>query len=141
VRLADSAPAEPIAVVPDCLVNTVAARASLPAEVSHGDAAYTAGHALLLGAALATRSAELFAAAADDRLHEPYRAATSPCFDALRADPPHGTVAVTLSGSGPSVIVWTRAEDVAAAAAELERRFPDDRVLSLTTTPSGAGPT
>src|SRR5207253_6232457 len=61
LRLADAAPAEPIAIVPDARVRTDAARASLPAHVSHEDAAYTAGHALLLGAALATRSAELFA--------------------------------------------------------------------------------
>ncbi len=140
IRLADSAPAEPIAVVPDARVRTDAARASLPDQISHDDAAYTAGHALLLGAALATGSAELFAASAWDRLHEPFRSATAPHFDELRDDPPRGTVAVTLSGSGPSVIVWTWPQEASACAAELTERFPDDTVLQLTTTPRGAGP-
>jgi homoserine kinase len=140
VRLADAAPAEPIALVPESRVRTDAARASLPAQISHADAAFTAGHALLLGAALATGSAELFAVAGGDRLHEPYRCVNAPLLDAVRADPPDGSIAVTLSGSGPTVIVWARAADVEACAAELERRFPDDTVLHLTTTPSGAGP-
>jgi homoserine kinase len=139
VRLADRAPAEPIAVIPECRVRTDAARASLPAQISHAEAADTAGHALLLGAAFATGSADLFAAAAHDRLHEPYRAATAPHFDGLRDDPPGGTVAVTLSGSGPTVIVWARPEDVESCANELAERFDDATILPLTTTPSGAG--
>jgi homoserine kinase len=138
LRLADAAPAEPVAVVPEARVRTDASRATLPDHVSHEDAAYTAGHALLLGAALATGSRELFAASAWDRLHEPFRSATAPHFDALRDEPPRGTVAVTLSGSGPTVIVWT--DDRDGCAAELRERFPDDKILPLSTTPRGAGP-
>jgi homoserine kinase len=138
VRLADRAPADAVAVVPQERVRTDAARASLPAEVAHAEAAHTVGHAVLLGAALATGSRDLFAASASDRLHEPYRAATAPRFDELRADPPAATVAVTLSGSGPTVIVWS--EDADATAAELRDRFPDDTILPLSTTPRGAGP-
>jgi homoserine kinase len=138
VRLADDAPAQAVAVVPESRVRTDAARASLPAQVAHEDAAATAGHALLLGAALATGSRDLFAAAAHDRLHEPYRAANAPRFDALRSDPPAGAVAVTLSGSGPTVIVWS--DDPDATAEELRERFPDDQILPLSTTPRGAGP-
>jgi homoserine kinase len=139
-RLADTAPAQPIAVIPESRVRTDHARASLPDEISHDDAAYTVGHALLLGAALATGSADLFRAANVDRLHEPYRSANAPLLDAVRADLPRGTVAVTLSGSGPTVIVWADPADARACAAELAERFPDDTVLQLTTTPSGAGP-
>jgi homoserine kinase len=47
-------------------------------------------------------------------------------------------VAVTLSGSGPTVIVWT--DDRDGCAAELRERFPDDTILPLSTTPRGAGP-
>lgn len=141
VRLADAAPAEPIALVPESRVRTAQARAALPDVVSHDDAAHTAGHALLLGAALATGSVELFAAANADRLHEPYRSLNAPLLEAVRRDLPAGSVAVTLSGSGPTVIVWARPGDAAACAAELASRFPDDTVLHLTTTPSGAGST
>jgi homoserine kinase len=137
-RLADTAPAEPIALVPEERVRTDEARASLPDSVSHADAAFTAGHAVLLGSALATGSAELFAAAAADRLHEPYRARTAPLLDAVRERLPESALAVTLSGSGPTVIVWARPPDVDACTAELEARFPAATVLPLTTTPSGA---
>ena len=105
----------------------------------HEDAAYTAAHAVLLGAALANGSPELVAAAARDRLHEPYRARTAPLLDAVRDRLPESALAVTLSGSGPTVIVWTRGEDVDACAGELEARFPETTVLPLTTTPLGAG--
>ena len=137
-RLADSAPAEAIAVVPQTTVNTEAARAALPETVPHRDAAYTAGHALLLGAALTSRSAHLFAAAAHDRLHEPYRAKTAPLLGAVRAERPAGALAVTLSGSGPTVIVWAAPGDAERCADELAARFEDADVLRLPTTPSGA---
>lgn len=140
VRLADRAPLEAVALVPDGAVRTAEARAALPESVPHPDAAFTAGHAVLLGAALATGDADLFAAAAHDRLHEPYRARTAPLLDAVRGRLPESARAVTLSGSGPTVLVWVRGEDVDACVAELEARFSDTTVLPLTTTPLGAGP-
>ena len=140
VRLAEAAPAVAIAVVPGEGVRTDAARAALPETVTHADAAFTAGHAVLLGAALATGSAELFAAAAADRLHEPYRAKTAPLLDELRSAKIDGALAVTLSGSGPTVIVWARPENAAACYDDVSKRFPDAQVLRLETTPSGAGP-
>ena len=53
VRIADRPPAVPIAVIPETTVSTSASRAALPATVTHADAAFTAGRATLLGAALA----------------------------------------------------------------------------------------
>ena len=139
-RVADQTPAAPIAVVPAERVRTKAARAALPASLPHEDAAFTAAHAALLGASLASGSAELFAAALDDRLHQPYRAPNAPLLDAIRSELPAGAVGVTISGSGPTVIVWSRASERDACAAELAARFPDTDVLPLAITPSGAGP-
>ena len=42
----------------------------------------------------------------------------------------------TLSGSGPSVVVW--ATDAEECAAELRERFPDERVLRLGVSSFGA---
>ena len=120
-------------------VGTQGARAALPAEIAHADAAYSVGRATLLGAALASGSAELFAAAADDRLHEPYRAAKAPLLAAVRSDPPDGALGATISGSGPTVIVWARQDDVTSCAAELRARFPGVEVLPLQVAGSGAG--
>jgi homoserine kinase len=137
-RVADRPPAVPIALVPDATVSTAAARAALPAQVSHADASFTAAHATLLGAALATGSGELFAEALADRLHEPHRAAHAPLLEDVRAQLPTGAVGATISGSGPTVIVWAREDSVESCVAELERRHPDVDVLSLAASPKGA---
>jgi homoserine kinase len=137
-RLADTTPATPVAVVPANRVKTAEARASLPQTVLHADAVFTAGRAALLGAALARGDVALFAAGADDRLHEPYRAAHAPHFDELKKNLPEGALGVTISGSGPTVIVWAIEAD--AVTDELRSRYPDHDVLQLRVVPEGAGP-
>jgi len=138
-RIADAAPATPIALVPAGRVATAAARKALPALVSHADAAHSVARAAVLGASLATGSATLFAAAADDRLHEQYRAAQAPLLEAVREHPPTGMIAATLSGSGPTVIVWARPESAAGCADELRRSLPDADTLTLAIATTGAG--
>ena len=139
-RIADDAPGVPIAIVPRAAtVHTQAARAALPETIAHSDAAFSVARAALLGAAMASGSAELFAAAADDRLHEPNRAPQAPALAAVREQLPDGALGATLSGSGPSMIVWARPESAAACAAELTDRFPDADVLHLSISPTGAG--
>ncbi len=140
VRVAEELPLVPIAVVPAARVETTAARSALPATVSHSDAAFSAGRAALLGAGLAAGDESLLSAAFADRLHEPFRAANAPLLAAVRERLPAGAVGATLSGSGPTVIVWAQPERAAACASELASRFPDDRVLALRVAATGAGP-
>jgi homoserine kinase len=140
VRVADDLPAVPIALVPESTVSTAAARNSLPEAVPHADAAFTAGRATLLGAALAQRSPELFAEALHDRLHEPYRAPSAPLLDAVRTDLPRGALGATLSGSGPTVIVWVRQDAVAEVEMQLATRFREASVVRFTVSANGAGP-
>jgi homoserine kinase len=137
-RLGDDAPAVPVALVPEATVSTAAARAALPESVAHADAAFTAGRAALLGAALASGSAELFAEALADRIHEPYRANGAPLLAAVREAPPAAALGSTLSGSGPTVVVWTRPESAAACVEELQARFPEISVHVLPVSPRGA---
>jgi homoserine kinase len=137
-RVADALPAVAIAVVPEETVSTATSRAALPASVPHADAAFTASRATLLGAALAGGSRELFAAALADRLHEPYRAADAPVLGAVRADPPTGALGATLSGSGPTVIVWATEAGAADCERELAERFPAAQVLQLSLAVQGA---
>jgi homoserine kinase len=137
-RVADALPAAAIAVVPDATVPTAASRAALPATVPHAEAAFTAGRAALLGAALTGGSQELFAAALADRLHEPYRATDAPVLGAVRADPPRGALGASLSGSGPTVIVWAAESTTAECQRELAERFPGAQVLRLGVAGQGA---
>jgi homoserine kinase len=137
-RVAEAIPAVPIAVVPDAAVSTAASRAALPASVPHADAAFTAARAALLGAGLAGGSRELFGAALADRLHEPYRARDAPVLGAVRADLPAGAIGATLSGSGPTVIVWATEAGAAACARELAVQFPGEQILQLSVARQGA---
>jgi homoserine kinase len=140
VRVADRPPAVPIAVIPETTVSTAESREALPATVAHADAAFSAGRATLLGAALALGSQELFAEALEDRLHEPFRQESAPLLAAIRARLPDGALGATLSGSGPTVIVWAGEQEAASCAEELAGRFPAEQVLLLRAAVSGAGP-
>jgi homoserine kinase len=137
-RIGDSAPAAAVVVVPETTVSTEQSRRALPATVPHADAAVTAGRAALLGAALASGSRELFAAALHDRLHEPYRAEAAPWLAEIRAQLPVGAMGATLSGSGPSIVAWADHEQADACAAELESRFPRAQILRLAVAADGA---
>jgi homoserine kinase len=108
LRLA-SCPVDFVCVVAADELETARARAALPAQVAHADAAHTAGRAALLVAALETGRADAIADALDDRLHEPFRAPLVPLLAEVRGRiaglPAYGA---TLSGAGPSVLVWCR---------------------------------
>jgi len=134
VKIAETLPLEPVAIIPRTRLKTALSRHGLPAEVPHADAAVSVGRAALLGAAAASGDRELFVAALHDRLHEPYR--PSPVLDEIRSNLPPGARGATLSGSGTSVIVW--AEDATACAAALRERFPKCEVHELSVVATGA---
>jgi homoserine kinase len=138
-RIAADMPVAAILAVPPTRTSTAASRNGLPAKVSHADAAHNAASAALLGAAVASGDASLLRDAFDDRLHEQYRIANAPLLQALRGHTPDGTVGVTLSGSGPSVVVWAEHGRAADVARELEDSLPDDTlVLPLRVAQEGA---
>jgi homoserine kinase len=116
-------PVEFVAVVAADELATERARAALPAHVAHGDAVHTVARAALLVAALEQGRTDALADALDDRLHEPFRAPLAPLLRAVRERlsglPAFGA---TLSGAGPSVLVWCEpgtGEAVAGALAGL----------------------
>jgi homoserine kinase len=134
-RVADDLPALPIAIVPETRVSTAESRQALPDTVLRQDAVFTVARAALLGAAIASGDARLFAAGGDDRLHEPHRAAAAPHLSELRNDLPDGALGATLSGSGPTVIVWAERD----ISDELRARYPHHEVLTLRIACTGAG--
>jgi homoserine kinase len=133
-RLAPDLPLAPVALVPSGRVRTAASRDSLPEDVPHRDAAFTLARAALLGAGAATGRSDWFRAALADRVHEPYRG--NGLLEEIRGDLPEGAAGATLSGSGPTVIVW--AEDARVCASALAERWPQHRVLPLAVSPIGA---
>ncbi len=109
-----------ILVVPRVAVRTAAARAALPASVPLGDAAANAGHAAMLTLGLERGDLDLVAAGLRDRIHQPYRAHLYPRSAALLEQAPSlGALGATISGAGPTVLVWARAEAAEAVRAAL----------------------
>jgi homoserine kinase len=137
-RIALDLPLAPVAVVPEARVSTSASRGRLPETLPHSEAAAAAAQAALLGAAIASGDARLLAQAFHDRLHEPYRAADAPLLEEVRCNPIAGASGVTLSGSGPTVVVWARKDSAGKVAERLADRYPSATVLPLRIAPAGA---
>jgi homoserine kinase len=75
-----------------------------------------------------------------DRVHQPYRAHLFPQSAALlERAPALGALGATISGAGPTVLVWARAEAEAAVRAALEREARGwARVMPAQFEPRGA---
>jgi len=58
-------------------------------------------------------------------------------LEAVRTELPTGAVGATISGSGPTVIVWAHEDQVDACARELAARFNDAEVMPLRVSPAG----
>ena len=111
---------EALAVVPEEPVRTRAARAALPAEVPLQDAVFNVAHTALLTLGLARGDWDLVARGLRDRLHEPRRASLFPrSYElALRARE-LGALGATISGAGPTVLVWCFYEQTGAVVEAL----------------------
>jgi homoserine kinase len=138
-RIAADLPLASILAIPAGRTNTAQSRNGLPSTVTHEDAAANAGYAAMLGAAIAAGDAGLLRDAFHDRLHEQYRLDAAPLLRLLKASAPDGVDGITLSGSGPSVVIWVAHERAERVAAELETSLPPDtRVLRLRVAQEGA---
>jgi len=112
---------EAILVVPHKSVRTAKARAAMPAQVPLTDAVHNVGHASLLVLGLLQGDWDLVAAGLHDRLHQPRRASLYPQSMALlRRARDLGALGATISGAGPSVLVWTHYETTGAVMAKLK---------------------
>ncbi|HEY3921568.1 MAG TPA: hypothetical protein VGL76_05580 [Gaiellaceae bacterium] len=138
-RIAVDLPLAAIVVAPSGQrVNTLESRGRLPEQMPHAEAAAAAAQAALLGAAIAAGDAGLLADAFHDRLHEPFRAPDAPLLQELRVNPVEGQAGVTLSGSGPSVVVWAEKGQADAVTDKLASRYPDAQIFSLRIADRGA---
>jgi homoserine kinase len=114
---------EAVLVIPAAAVLTSAARAALPATVPLGDAVANIASASLLTAGLLTGNLELIGEGLRDRLHQPYRAHLYPQSAALVEQAAElGALGATISGAGPTVLVWCHYEQTGAVIDRLVRR-------------------
>jgi homoserine kinase len=100
---------EAVLVVPHEAVATDDARVALPEEVPIQDAVFNIAHGALLMAGVATADWDLIAAGLRDRLHQPRRAHLYPrSTELLERAPGLGALGATISGAGPTVLLWCR---------------------------------
>ena len=115
-----------VAVIPETRTSTDAARRSLPGQVPLPDAAATLANAVGLVLALVEGRLEDLPDVLADRIHEPHRAALVPALEALRGlVDRRACLGATISGSGPSVLLWCRDESAAEVAAAAERALAE----------------
>lgn len=98
-----------VLVIPHKPVRTALAREAVPTSVPMADAVHNIARAAKLVAGLATADLGLVAAGLGDRLHQPYRAHLYPRSAEIVAQAAeHGALGATISGAGPTVLVWCR---------------------------------
>jgi homoserine kinase len=127
-----------VLVVPDHGLGTTESRKRLRPEVPRADAVYSLQRTALLVHALASGDLDALPRALDDRLHQPDRAALTPMFCRLQlALPALGAYGCTLSGAGPSTLLWVRAEQASATAERVALLVPDADVTAVAPEPQG----
>jgi len=105
--------------VPDESLATEEARRAIPTQHSHADTVANVRNSMLLLAALTQGRHELLAAALEDRIHQPYRAALCPLLPSLQElQGTNGIAGAALSGAGPSVLMFL---DPRASVAKVRR--------------------
>ncbi len=102
---------EAVLVVPHEPIRTQQARAALPAQVPFEDAVFNLAEMGKLVLGLARADWALIGSGLQDRLHQPYRASLYPrSAELLERATEFGALGGTISGAGPTVLVWSHYE-------------------------------
>ena len=131
---------ECLLVVPATAVRTQKAREALPSRIPMADAVFNIAHASMLVLGLARGDLGLVARGLGDRLHQPRRAHLYPkSWELVQAAKGLGALGATISGAGPTVLVWCDMESTGAVAERLHERADGwAQVLRVPFTPAGA---
>jgi homoserine kinase len=130
----------PVVAIPNFELSTSEARGVLPTEVSRADAIFNTAHLGLLLRGLETGNGQWLKTALQDRLHQPYRKALIPGYDAVNiAAVSAGAYGMVISGAGPTLLALadklnSKAVEAAMLAAWQEEGITAEvRSLSLDT--------
>ncbi|MGD9572634.1 MAG: homoserine kinase [Thermoleophilia bacterium] len=131
-----------LAVIPEARVSTDLARKALPDAIPLPDVTSTLQNAVGLTLALCEGRVEDLPDLLADRVHEPHRGPLIDGLDAVRSVVDgEGCLGATISGSGPSVLLWVRPDASAAVAEAVEAALHGAGVAAKVrpTRPSAAG--
>lgn len=117
---------EAVLVIPAERVETARARAALPAAVPLGDVSLNLAALAQLMLGLGQGDWDLVAAGLRDRLHQPYRAELYPRSAQLVEQARElGAIGATISGAGPTVLVWTTTDQTGPLISSLRSATSD----------------
>jgi homoserine kinase len=114
---------EGIVVIPGEEVSTELARTAIPAELPLADAVANVSAAALLVLGLRSADLDLVSRGLHDRIHQDRRRDLYPrSMDIVDTAGELGALGATISGAGPTVLVWTTWDEAGGVAAALKER-------------------
>jgi homoserine kinase len=126
VRLEPPQGVEGVLVIPSAEVRTEEARAAMPPSVPTEDAVANLAAASQLVLGIERSDLALIASGLDDRLHQPRRAHLFPrSMEILAEAPSLGAIGATVSGAGPTLLVWCFWQDTGKVTEALRRAVGD----------------
>jgi homoserine kinase len=140
VRLEPPDGVEAVLVVPNDEVTTAEARAAMPAELPVPDAVANVAAAAQLVLGIERSDLALIAQGLGDRLHQPAR---QPLYERsmelVKRSTDLGAIGATISGAGPSVLLWCFWQDTGKVTQAAERVVGDwAQVMRVPFSPLGA---
>lgn len=114
---------EGIVVIPPEEVSTERARAAIPAQLPLADAVANVSAAAMLVLGLRSADLDLLSRGLTDSIHQERRRDLYPrSMEIVDSARELGALGATISGAGPTVLVWTTWQDAGNVAAALEER-------------------
>lgn len=111
---------EALAVVPREPVRTAQARKALPEQIPLSEATFNVAHGALLMLGLARGDFDLISRGLQDQIHQPRRAWLYPrSYELVGKARALGALGASISGAGPTVLVWCFYEQTGAVYAAL----------------------
>jgi homoserine kinase len=130
---------EGVIVTPPTPVPTAEARAALPAEVPIADVVRNIAAASLLAVGLAQGDLGIISRGLTDSLHQDRRSHLYPrSIEIIDRAMSIGALGATVSGAGPSVLVWCQWQQTGAVVDALDREAPECVVQRVQFNPLGA---
>lgn len=130
------------AFIPDFELRTEEARAALPQDISHKDAAFNLSRTALMTASLFSGRLENLRVAVQDKLHQPYRLKFIPGAEEIFALCERlGAYGSFISGAGPTLMALINITDLGfkeKAEEEIRRTHPNWKVVILDCDENGA---
>lgn len=120
-----------VVAIPDFELSTKKARRVLPEQVSRADAIFNTAHLGLLLRGLETGRGDWLKAALQDKLHQPYRQALIPGYEAVRsAAVAAGAYGMVISGAGPTLLALVDAEHAVDVEAVMAAAWQEEGIMA-----------